>query len=585
MGEYFGDIEKTQILDSLEDGAVYISSDLKIRYANKAFINKHPKYKDNLESQLCYKVIHNLDNPCIACSLKSVTKTKQFKRSVRTSTDGTSVLSLSHPVFDQNRTVTGAVITFRDISKSKQTEKALKNEATINKLIAELSQQILLPEISVDSIAKKILAAALSLTKSSIGYASSLDIKTKEITWKAFENFSLKTQASFSNPCTHIDRSKCISQYLKSKNSPFISNHLKKFISDNNIDECNLTKENCLMVPAIFNEKLIGKIYVAGADRPYSDNDTKIIQQLASIYALSIFRRNSEKELVRAKEKAEESDRLKSAFLANMSHEIRTPMNSINGFSELLKNTKQTEENQNKFLDIIYKSSNQLLNIINNVLDVSKLDVGQAKLNEKEYDINQIIEDSTQSFTHNQLSEKDISLNTKLPFIGNDAIITCDGQRLQQVITNLIQNAFKFTQKGFIEIGYERISNNIQFYVKDNGIGISIENQKLIFDRFGQAEQGFARNFDGAGLGLSICKGFIELMKGEIWVESEINMGSIFYFTIPFKPTISNNTQVKEEESKLYNWENKKILLVEDETFNKNFIETILLPYKSPFHL
>ena len=177
----------------------------------------------------------------------------------------------------------------------------------------------------------------------------------------------------------------------------------------------------------MFNDELIGQIYVTGSERPFTDNDINVMNQLASIYALSIFRRNSEKELIKAKEEAEDSNKLKTAFLANMSHEIRTPMNSINGFSELLRNTNQTEETRNKYLDIIYKSSNQLLNIINNILDISKLDIGQAKINEKEYDINQIIYDSVQSFNPDVFIEQEIELKTSNALEDTDAVVLCDG--------------------------------------------------------------------------------------------------------------------------------------------------------------
>ena len=151
---------------------------------------------------------------------------------------------------------------------------------------------------------------------------------------------------------------------------------------------------------------------------------------------------------------------------------------------------------------------------------------------------------------------------------------------MDQVITNLIQNAIKFTEKGFIEIGYELLNNDIQFYVKDTGLGIAPQNLELIFERFGQAEDGYSRNFEGAGLGLSICKGFVELMTGKIWVESEFNKGSIFYFTIPYKPAVKNtNTQKQKNSSGNYNWKGKKIMLVEDETFSQNFMETLILPH------
>lgn len=574
------EIEKTQILDSMVDGAVYVSPDLKIIYANKTFIEQHSNFKDNLEGQPCYKVIHNMDNPCIACSVQKVLKTKKFQKTIRSIKNGASTQIFTYPVFDDNNSVTGAVITYRDISESKKIEKALKKEATINKLIAELSQEILLPKISEENIAKKILAAALSLTKSSTGFASALNTESNEITWKAFENYSLKIEASLKNPCSHSNKEKCITYFLQNKSKPFFTNHLREFLVENNLEECNITRENCMMIPAIFNDELIGQIYVAGSERPYSDNDIDVLKQLASVYALSIYRRNSEKELIKAKDEAEKSNKLKTAFLANMSHEIRTPMNSINGFSELLRNTSQTEETQNKYLDIIYKSSNQLLNIINNILDISKLEVGQTKITEKDYDINQIIFDSLQSFNPEIFSEQEIDLKTNLPLDGNEAIIKCDGPRLQQVISNLIQNALKFTKKGFIEIGYEIENENIQFYIKDTGLGISSENIKVIFERFGQAENGYSRNFEGAGLGLPICKGFVELMGGEIWVESEINNGSIFYFTLPFKPSVINldSNKKKSASTSRYNWKGKKILLVEDESFSQNFMETILLP-------
>jgi signal transduction histidine kinase/CheY-like chemotaxis protein/PAS domain-containing protein len=573
------EVEKTQILNSMVDGAVYVSPDLKIKYANQTFIDKYPKYTNNLKGQPCYKVMHNMDNPCITCSVQKVLKTKKFHKNVRSVKNGPSTQTLTYPVFDEKQQINGAVIISRDISESKNIERALKKEATINKLIAEISQEILRPKISEENIAKRILSASLQLTKSSIGYASAKNIDTQEITWKAFENYSLNSNATLKDPCIHDDVSKCLSIYLKDKIEPFLSNHLKQFLLEKQLDDCNITHENCLMIPAIFNEELVGQIYVGGSERTYNDNDIDVLNQLANVYALSIFRKNSEKELIKAKEEAEESNKLKTAFLANMSHEIRTPMNSINGFSELLRNTEQPENIRNKYLDTIYKSSNQLLRIINNVLDISKLEVGQVKIIEKEYDINQIVYDSIQTFSTDVFNGKDIELKTKVPFEGAEAVILCDGPRLQQVITNFIQNALKFTQKGFIEIGYELIDNNIQFHVKDTGLGVSYENQKLIFERFGQAEVGYSRNFEGAGLGLSICKGFVELMGGEIWLESEISKGSIFYFTIPYKPVAKNiQTSTIKTSSKQYNWKEKKILLVEDEAFSQNFMETILLP-------
>ncbi len=575
------EIEKIQILDSMLDGAVFISSDYKIRYANKKFYELYPNYTVNSsEVQFCYKIIHGMTNPCMNCSMERVIKTSLFHKAVRSLKNGPSILTITYPVFDENKKVNGTVITYRDITESQNIEKALKKEATINKVIAEISKEILLPELSEENIAKRILSAALSLTKSSTGFVSAYNIETKELVWKASENFSLKTKVKAPEPCFHNSGYSCINNLLKEKKVPFLSNHLKSFLVENGIQQCTMTRENCLMVPAIFNNELIGQIYVSGSDRPYIENDIEIIKQLSNIYALSIYRRNTEIELIKAKEEAEENNKLKSAFLANMSHEIRTPMNSIIGFSELLRNTNQPLEKQKQFLDLIYKSSNQLLNIINNILDISKLEVGQARIVEKEFDVNQIILDSLQSIMHLTSDNNEVILKTQLPLVGNESYIWCDGSRLQQVITNLIQNAIKFTNRGTIITGYELIENKLQFFVKDTGIGIATEKHHLVFERFGQAEEGYARNFEGAGLGLPICKGFVELMGGTIWLESEKGVGSSFFFEIPYKqaaPKIGVASSMPEHLD--YNWAGKKLLLVEDESISQNFIETIILPF------
>ncbi|MFA6401290.1 MAG: GAF domain-containing protein [Salinivirgaceae bacterium] len=309
------EIEKTQILDSMLDGAVFISSDYKIRYANKKFYELYPNYtSNNNEVPYCYKIIHGMTNPCLNCSMERVIKTSLFHKAVRSIKNGPSILTITYPVFDENKKVNGSVITYRDITESQNTEKALKKEATINKVIAEISKEILLPELSEENIAKRILSAALSLTKSSTGFVTAYNIETKELVWKASENYSLKTKMKAQEPCFHNSGYLCINNLLKAKKVPFLSNHLKNFLLENGIQQCAMTRENCLMVPAIFNNELIGQIYVAGSDRPYIENDIEIVKQLSNIYALSIYRRNTEIELIKAKEEAEENNKLKSAF-------------------------------------------------------------------------------------------------------------------------------------------------------------------------------------------------------------------------------------------------------------------------------
>lgn len=577
------EVDKSEILDSMTDSAALITHDYKIKYANKAFKNKFNVDNKLVKQQPCYKTIYNMDHPCLNCNVDMVIKTGKPYRNTRSEKDGPVTLGLTYPVFDENKKVSSGVVTFRDISESKNTEKALKNEATINKAIAEISQAIIMPELSEEKIANKILSVALLLTKSSTGYVASINHQTNKLSWKAFENFSLTSSSKIAKnePCQNDSHTKCLFNKLRENKEVFATNQLEEYLKDNNLIQCSITRNTCIMAPAMYNNSILGQIYISGGERPYSDYDTELLEQLANIYAITLFRKKSELEIISAKEEAEENNKLKSAFLANMSHEIRTPMNSINGFSELLKNTDQPIDAQKEYVETIYKSSNQLLNIIDNILDISKLEVGQVSLIEKEYDLNQLIKDSLSSFSPDLYLESPIEFKSKMPIKGAESIIKCDAPRLQQVLSNLISNAIKFTPTGFIEVGYELNSNgSIQFFVKDTGIGIPQQKQSIIFERFGQAEEGATRNYQGAGLGLPICKGFIELMGGNIWVESEPGNGSIFYFTIPYKPVAKNLQHLKSKPKEAnYDWKGKKILLVEDESFSQNFMQTILLPY------
>jgi len=575
------DIHHSTMLDSMTDGAVYIDNQYHIIYANQAFKESYSNAGDEIKGKLCHKVIFNMDNPCVVCPMRKVFETKQTYKSTHAEKNGPTTLKVTYPVLDEKKQVKGVVVTYRDITESRNIEKALKREAAINKAIVEISREILMPELSEEKIAQKILSSALLLTKSSTGYVSSIDSSSKKFTWKAFESFSLHPNLNGIHNCQKGHLPNCLFNHLALKPEPFMSNYLVKYIADNEIANCKIVRENCLVAPAFFNNEMIGQIFIAGGERPYTEHDLDVLKKLSAIYALSIYRRTMEVELINAKEEAEESNKLKSAFLANMSHEIRTPMNSINGFSELLKNTDQSIETQRNFVDIIYKSSNQLLSIVNNILDISKLEVGQINITLREYNLNQIIQDALDSFSPDFYLESQVEISSHYALKGKDSIIRCDGPRLQQVLTNLIQNALKFTPKGFIEIGYEiNDGNELQFFVKDTGIGILPNKLEIIFERFGQAEDGLVRNYTGAGLGLPICKGFVELMGGRIWVESELGKGSIFYFTVPYNPIEKQvNAPVKRLLEQQYDWHGKKILLVEDEVFSQNFMQTILLPY------
>jgi PAS domain S-box-containing protein len=244
-----------------------------------------------------------------------------------------------------------------------------------------------------------------------------------------------------------------------------------------------------------------------------------------------------EQKIIAAKEKAEESDRLKSAFLANMSHEIRTPMNGILGFARLLKKPDLKSENQQKYIEIIEKSGKRMLNTINDIIDISRIEAGLMKIEVQETNVNEQIE-SIYTFLKPEAEAKNIKLYYKSSLDTKEAIIKTDSEKVYAILTNLLKNAIKYTEKGSIELGCQLKPDSepvlLEFYVKDTGIGVPKERHAAIFDRFIQADIADKMAHQGAGLGLAITKSYVEMLGGKIWVESEEARGSVFYFTLPY---------------------------------------------------
>ncbi|MCX6179126.1 MAG: PAS domain S-box protein [Chlorobiales bacterium] len=240
-------------------------------------------------------------------------------------------------------------------------------------------------------------------------------------------------------------------------------------------------------------------------------------------------------ELIKAKEKAEESDRLKTAFLANISHEIRTPMNGILGFSKLLKEHKLSGEKQAEYVDLIQQSGERMLSLINDLIDISRIAAGETLLHITETPVNKLLEDLYALFKK-EAKEKGLNLNYTPGLPDSESIIETDSLKLKQICTNLIQNALKFTHKGDIDFGYVRKNNMLEFYVNDSGIGMPEDMKEMIFERFHQIDNSLTRHHEGPGLGLSISKSYIEMLGGTISVESKTGKGSKFAFTLPYTP-------------------------------------------------
>ncbi len=279
-------------------------------------------------------------------------------------------------------------------------------------------------------------------------------------------------------------------------------------------------------------------------------------------------------ELMAAKQKAEEADKLKSAFLANMSHEIRTPMNAIVGFAALLNNTGLKDNARKRYIDIINNNSESLLMLINDIIDISIIEADQLVLIESNFNVDHILKELESYYILN--NDKDIDIQFITEGYKKELILYNDKIRFRQIFNNLINNAFKYTEKGHIKFGYKILKKEVQFFVSDTGIGIDRSDYNNIFDYFYKIEDKGRKLYRGTGIGLAICKKLLNLMGGKIWVESEMKKGSVFYFTLPLVSEDALITGQKDTENVEYRMENMTIIIAEDEPDSYELIKSIL---------
>jgi PAS domain S-box-containing protein len=335
-----------------------------------------------------------------------------------------------------------------------------------------------------------------------------------------------------------------------------------------------------------FNKKKNGELYWESASISPLKDETERITHFIAIKEDITNRKNMEQELIRAKNKAEESDKLKSAFLANMSHEIRTPMNAILGFSQLLSDPETTNQERDHYLDLIQKSGVDLMALIDDIIDISKIEAGQMKVYKSPCYVNQIMVDLYESyleFIRKNETKRNLELLYQKPANAEIIVLNTDMDRLKQVFKNLLNNALKFTDNGRIEFGFilnpQNHSRLIRFYVNDTGIGISKDKLGIIFESFRQANSSDSKLYGGTGLGLAITKKIIEILGGNIRVKSSPGKGSFFYFDLPNEQGLANEHLFSKKTfspDKKYNWNDFNILIVEDDDQSYKFYQSVL---------
>lgn len=479
------------------------------------------------------------------------------------------------PILDENGTIIGFLALQHDITERKKRE---LRQTVISSIANKVIQ-----DIEFEELLKFIQTEINKLMDARNFYFAVYDDNSKTISSPYFSD-EFDTVPSFPSIGS-------LTGYLieQKKSLLFDQKAINQLIKSNTIIKRGTLASQWLGVPLIINDKVKGAFIVQNYTNKntYTAEDQKVLELIASQISMVMERKDNEVNLRTALVKAQESDRLKSTFLATMSHELRTPLNAIIGFSDLVEEERPKEEIIN-FCRIINKSGNHLLGIVNEIFDFTLIETGEIKLSYGEYPIETILKNVFLIIQKEQitLNKQDVNLSYHIPEKHKNLILKTDEQRLQQVLLNLLKNAMKFTDSGSINYGFRIIteakSPSIQFYVEDTGIGIAEEKQEIIFDVFRQADDSHTRKHDGVGLGLSISRKIISLMGGNIWVKSEMDAGTTFYFDLPcslnFIEPESDDLSVSSVKSTDYS--TCTILIAEDEETNYSLLEYMLSPLK-----
>jgi PAS domain S-box-containing protein len=526
-----------QIVNSIQEGIVVLDPELRIKKANNWILSR--LNEEDVTDAYCYKLYMNRESPCTSCPVIRTFQTAKPNREIIEDPfreNNGSIFEIStYPILDDTGKVEKVIENYRDITRQKLMEIELQEN-------------------------KKKLERIFSVAPTGIGHVKDrviTDVNKKVVEMSGYEVDELTGKSS-------------LQLYPSKKEFDFVGNEkydqIKKY--GTGIVETQWRRKDGKIIDVLL------------ASTPLDTNDlskgtifTALDISERKKYIRTLNKKNLK--LKKAKEKAEESNRLKTEFLNNMSHEIRTPMNGIIGFTELLDKENLTVDKRRYYTRIIQNSSKQLLRVINDILEISTLETHQLKIYKEPFCLNDLLKELFSVFNLKS-QERNIPIYLKKGLSDDQSIINSDRSQLIKILSNLIENALKFTNKGFIEIGYDLNNSDLIIYVKDTGRGISPQNQEIIFERFTQEDKDISRQHGGLGLGLSISRESAKLLGGDIRLESEKGKGTTFFLSIPYEPAgkaeIISDTS---SNSEMHPASEPTILVVEDEEINYLYIETL----------
>ena len=379
-----------------------------------------------------------------------------------------------------------------------------------------------------------------------------------------------------------IPAGKTLSRYLFTRNEPILLKfeEIEQMVNDGIIELKGIPAQVWMGVPLRSESSTIGVMVVQNYENKdaFTCEDLDLLKFVSNQIRISIERKKSELELVDAKEKAEQSDKIKTSFLTNMSHEVRTPMNAIIGFSTLLNDVDISKEESSEYVSLITSNASLLLKIIDNVIEVARLEAGEVVLERKKIGINQLLVDLLEEFESRDTHRPNVTVNISSAGSDEEYMLYNDPSRLMQMLNILISNALKFTEEGSVDFGYKLIEDKfIEFIVKDTGIGIPASQQVNIFERFRQADNSLTRKFGGTGLGLTIVKHLVDLMGGHIELESVEGSGSMFRILLPIiQPASEMLPGIPIKTKSRLDLSGKHILVVEDVESNYQYLVAVL---------